>query len=301
MASRSSPIAHRRRLSIELLELRQQAGLTAVEAAKRAGFPAASKISNIEQHKWKIPRHGDVAALLDVYGVTDPARRDELLLLAAQAGDRPWWHGIAHITPTYDTYIGLEAAARTLWGFKSGTVPELLQTPAYTRAVLLDQTPSMSEREVEERIHVFGVRQLNLTEGSDPVDLWAILEEAVLRRPIGGAAVMAEQLDHIAKIAVLGNVTLQVLPLDRPHAPPAAPFTIIQFPNPTDPAAAYLETADKSLWVDDKAAIEGLLARFAWLMGLSLSADETVTMLSEIAAGLRTRARSEASHGTQQR
>lgn len=279
MPERRSPTLRRRRLSAELRNLRAQAGLTLVEVAKRLGW-SEGKLRWIEAAQWVRPNVGDVMDLLDTYGVTDQRQREKLLRLAREAGQRGWWHPYRDmISERYSTYIGLEAEASALQTYQALVIPGLLQTDDYARALIQAGPAEITEEEVERRIAIRAKRQKILT-GEDPARLSAVIDEAALRRPVGGADVMRAQLERLVQLARLPRVMVQLLPYSLgPHPGLGGPFTILSFPE-SDPDAAYVETIAGELLIEEDSDVERYRSVYRRLLGLALSPADTINMLA---------------------
>src|SRR5882757_10715639 len=204
------PAVRRRRLGEELRRLRDLAGLTSGEAARMAGWHQ-SKVSRIETGRSSV-RAADVTVLLDVYGVRDRALRDLLGTLAEGGHQRGWWHEFRDVLPVeYRDFISLETGASRARSMENSVVPGLLQTSDYALAVTREVMPHLDRRELEALVEVRTARQAVLRQ-DPPLELWAVLDEAVLRRGVGGPAVMADQLRSLCGAAALPQVHLQVLP-----------------------------------------------------------------------------------------
>lgn len=184
----------------------------------------------------------DIADLLTLYGVTDEQDRQALLALARQANTPDWWHKYADILPSwFEMYIGLEQGASVIRRYEVQFVPGLLQTETYARAVTVLDHPGGPADEIERRVRLRMQRQQILNE-PEPVRLWAVVDEAALRRPVGGQEVMHEQLEHLIEMIELPNITLQIVPFGSGgHATEGCPFTLLRFREPDLPDILYLE------------------------------------------------------------
>lgn len=224
-----SATVRNRRLAAELRRLRESGDFTGDDVAERLGW-SASKVSRLENAR-QAPRFADVRRLLDLYGV-EGAYREQLLQLARDAVRRGWWEAFSDALPEpYASYIGLEIEAEELWQWETQVVPGLLQTEAYAQAVeqRSHSTEVIPPSRVDARVEARLERQAVLTREA-PLRLSVVLDEALLLRRYGGAAVMAEQMRHLQGLADLPNLTLQVLPLDGPHPIATGSFTLLQFP-----------------------------------------------------------------------
>lgn len=213
MTQRRSPTVRRRRLGAELRKHREEAGVTIEAVADRLRC-STSKVSRIETgHTSATPR--DVRAMLDIYGI-DGDESAELVQISREARQKGWWH--PYSTVLTGAYVGLEAEANSVRAYEQQVVPGLLQTEEYARAMIRSARPDISADEVERRVRVRMERQSLLMQ-DDPIDLWMVLDEAVVSRPVGGDAVMRAQIHHLVVTAELPNVTLQVLPFAAARTP----------------------------------------------------------------------------------
>ena len=194
-------------------------------------------------------RPRDLRFLLDMYEVSE-AERDQLLQIARERRQQRWWQEYADLPNIH--VAGLEADASTISQYSTQLVPGLLQTESYARAVLeairLDAKPGDIERRLELRMH----RQALLT-GENPPEYWVVLDEAVVRRQVGGPAVMAEQLRHLIEAAKQPKVTLQVVPFSSgEHAGMDGEFTILHYRESEDPDVVYIENTGSDLYLEER-------------------------------------------------
>jgi transcriptional regulator with XRE-family HTH domain len=248
--ARSGPTALRIALGSHLRRLREASNITPSQAGN-AIRATHSKISRLERGR-SAAKQRDVADLLTLYGVTDEAEREVLLTLARQASTPGWWQQYRDILPSwFEMYVGLEKAASIIRTYEVQFVHGLMQTEDYARAVILIANSRAPADEIDRRVSVRMKRQQLLTQPGAP-ELWAVLDEAVLRRPLGGTEVMRAQLEHLLEMIDLPNVTLQIVPFDvGPHAAAGGPFTILRFPEPDLPDKVYLEQLNSALYLDD--------------------------------------------------
>jgi transcriptional regulator with XRE-family HTH domain len=246
---RSGPTALRIALGTHLRRLREARRLTTAEAAQ-AIRATHSKISRLERGR-SGARQRDVADLLSLYGVTGEAEREELLTLARQANAPGWWQQYGDVLPKwFELYIGLEKAASVIRTYEVQFVHGLMQTEEYARAVILIANAHAPGEEIDRRVSVRMTRQRLLTQPDAP-ELWAVLDEAALRRPPDGPPLMRAQLEHLLQLTDLPNVTLQIVSFDAgPHAAAGGPFTILRFPEPDLPDVVYLEQLNSALYLD---------------------------------------------------
>jgi len=286
MPVRPSPTVRRRRLRYELRRLRNEHGLTIEQVQERSGGDIkAPSISRWENGERSV-RPTDLRLLLDIYDVQGE-RRETLLTLSRQAKERGWWQSYGSAIPEwFQVYVGLEAEASSVRVYESELVHGLLQTPDYYRAFLRAAPAAADEDEAERKIEVRLARQERFT-GDDPLDYWAVLNEAVIRRVVGGADVMRKQLDHIAEMARLPHVNVQVLPFGAGvHPAMDGSFEILGFPEPTDPAVVYLENQAGSLYLEEEAEIDRYERMFSHLIAKALDPEESRRMIARVARDL---------------
>ena len=256
-------------LGAQLRRLREERNVTR-EDAGYAIRSSESKISRLELGRVGF-KERDVADLLSLYGVEDADERDALLALAREANQPGWWQRYGDILPGwFQAYVGLEAAASLIRTYEVQFIPGLLQTEDYARAVILLANGSQPKEEIDRRVQLRMERQHTLTRTSPP-RFWAIIDEAVLRRPIGGSAAMRSQLEHLAKVAELPNVTLQVIPFGfGGHAGAGGAFTLLRFPDQTMPDVVYIEQLTSALYLDKREDVDTYLES---MERLSVEAD----------------------------
>lgn len=256
--ARGGPTASRIALGAQLRRLREASRITTGQASE-AIRATPSKISRLERGR-SSARQRDVADLLTLYGVIDEAEREPLLTLARQASAPGWWQQYGDVLPRwFELYIGLEEAASIIRAYEVQFVHGLMQTEDYARAVILIAHAHAPVAEIDRRVSVRMRRQQLLTQPGAP-RLWAVLDEAALRRPPGGPEVMRAQLEHLLRVTELPNVTLQIIPFRAgPHAAAGGPFTIVRFPGPDLPDLVYLEQLDSALYLDQPDDVTGYL------------------------------------------
>ncbi len=284
MAPRPSPTARRRRLAAALRQLREARNLSCTDAGKAAGW-SESKISRIETGQVGI-RQDDLERLLDLYEVTGEPRA-ALLTLRRQATHRGWWHSYADAVPAwFEAYVGLEDGAKSLLTYQNQLVHGLMQTEDYAAAVIRAARPWATDDEVERQLAARATRQALLTAGN-PLQVWAVLDEAVLRRPVGGAATMRAQLNWLREIAAFPNVTLQVLPFDAgAHASMGTSFEMLQFPEPGDTAIVYIEDHTSSQYLETPADVERYTLVFDHLRASALSPERSTDFISQVVGSM---------------
>lgn len=277
MNERRSPTIRRRRLGAELRRRRESAGVTIDGVAERLEC-SASKISRIETgHTTATPR--DVRDMLGIYGVVG-AECEELVQIAREARQKGWWH--PYSTVLTGAYVGLEAAAGSVRAYEQQVVPGLLQTEEYAKAMIRAARPDITADEVDRRVRVRLGRQSLLIQ-DDPIDLWVVLDEAVVSRPVGGDAVMRAQLQRLVDAADLPNVTLQILPFEAgAHAGMDGTFTILDFPEPNDPDVVYAENATGGLFLEKGDELRKYAFIFDHIRAAALRPEESVALIAKL-------------------
>ena len=277
----SGPTVQRIALGAQLRRLREARGLTTAQAAEviRATH---SKVSRLERGR-STPRQRDVADLLTLYGVTDEAEREKILVLAQQARAPGWWQRYGDILPKWlELYIGLEKAASVIRAYEVQFIHGLMQTEDYARAVIVIGNADATAEEIDRRVSLRMRRQQLLTQPDAP-ELWAVLDEATLRRSPDGPAVMRAQLAHLLDLTDLPNVTLQIVPFDAgPHAAAGGPFTILRFPEPDLPDVVYLEQLHSALYVDEPYEVAKYLTVMDLLCVQAATGSASKDMLSAL-------------------
>ncbi len=282
-----SPTMRRRRLAAELRRLREAVGATQEEVAGRLEWDP-SKLSRIENRQVGIIAR-DLRKLLDCYGVADEVEREGYFAMAREGKQRAWWQSYGDVIPgEYGTLIGLESEAVTISNYEQELVPGLLQTQDYARAVIRAFRPDDTTEETSRRVEVRLARQEVLA-GDDPPRLWAVISEAVLRRVVGGRAVMGAQLRSLASERDRTIVTVQVLPFTAgEHPAMAGSFVILDFPAP-DPGAVYVENASSALYLEQVTDIQRYTEMFRFLQAAALGPKESRDMLMTAAHELDSR------------
>lgn len=272
----TSPTVRRRRIARELRQLRERAGMILDVAARQLDM-SKSNLSRIENAQIGIkPR--DVRAALALYQVTG-ADAEALIEIARGAQQRGWWQNYSDVLPEwFEFYVGLEADAATLRTYEAESVPGLLQTEAYAREIyLLTAGEEGIERKVAARLH----RQSVLHRES-PVQMSVVLNEAVLRRPVGTAAVMADQLTHMSQVAQLPNVTIQVLPFAAGgHPAMTTPYVILNFADAADASVVYLDNLTMGLALEEADHVRGYSLVHEELRRMALSPADSLTRLED--------------------
>jgi transcriptional regulator with XRE-family HTH domain len=277
VTARPSPIARRRRLGIELRRLRAASGLT-IDKVAEALECSESKVSRIETgHVRASPR--DVRDMLELYGV-DEEQRNKLMDAARQAREKGWWDAYSDVQSS--EYLGLEGAADQIRIYEALLVPGLLQTPDYARAVIRALHPNLRDHEVDRWIELREVRQALLKQDNPP-SMWAILDETVLRRSVGGRKVMREQLERLLADSELDNVAVQLLPLQAgEHAGMYGSFTILGFRDSAQPDLVYIENATRELYLKNEEELLRYGDAFDRLCAMTLDPDATAARIAQL-------------------
>jgi transcriptional regulator with XRE-family HTH domain len=245
------PTVRRRRLGSELRRLREAHSIKLEEVAEKLGL-APSTLSRIETGKAPT-RSSYLTMMLEIYGVDDPAQRQMLIEMAREGHRKGWWQVWEDVLPTgFGIYVGLEAEAASLRVYESQVVHGLLQTKEYARAVMSTVRRKESADEIDRLVRLRMQRQEVLLR-EDPLQLWIILDEAVIRRTMGPPDLMHGQLLKLLEMSQLPNVTLQVLEFASGlHPALNGPFVIIEFPERFDPDVVYSEGVAGQAYVEER-------------------------------------------------
>ncbi|MEV2189838.1 helix-turn-helix transcriptional regulator [Streptomyces phaeochromogenes] len=280
------PAVRRRKLGAELRALRARAGLKSGEAARLVGWHQ-SKVSRIETGRSGV-KPADVELLLDAYGVRDAELRELLVVLAGSDdhGRHHWWHAYRGLLPsTYSDFISLESQASVMRTLENSVVPGLLQTPEYAREVTLAAVDGAPDDKVDALVEVRLARQ-DVLRSNPPLRLSAVLDEAALRRTVGGPAVMARQLEYLREAAQLPHVRIQVLPFGvGAHVGVTGPFVIFSFPSTSDLDVVVLDHLTSSLYLERKEDLQAYSEAFDSLQVHALSPEETLDFIAGVAHG----------------
>ncbi|MEV0742849.1 helix-turn-helix transcriptional regulator [Streptomyces sp. NPDC050549] len=284
------PAVRRRKLGAELRTLRAEAGLTSGEAARLVGWHQ-SKVSRIETGASGV-KPPDVRLLLDAYQVGDAQLRDMLLVLAGSddgGGRHHWWHAYRGVLPpAYRDFISLESQASTIRTLETSVVPGLLQTPEYARAVTRAAVGGLDNDGPERLDALVQVRlaRQDILRTDPPLELSVVLDEAVVRREVGGPGVMARQLERLIEAAHLPQVRLQVLPFAAgAHIGITGPFVIFSFPSTSDLDVVVLDHLTSSLYLERKEDLEAYSEAFNTLQFHALSPEDSLDYIAGIGDG----------------
>jgi hypothetical protein len=241
---------------------------------------SASKVSRIETGRVTVsPR--DVRDMLVLYGAS-PQQMESLVQLARESRQKGWWHAYTDaIEPRFATYIGLEDAASEIRIYEVALIPGLLQTVEYARTVITTGSVDTDGEAADRALAVLMARQPLLT-GDDPPRLWAVIDEAALRRRVGGG-VMRLQLEHLLELSRLSNVALQVLPFGAgAHPAMGRPFVILAFPERADSDVVYLEDLTSALYVEDVDEVDRYNVFFNHLRATALSFADSAALITAV-------------------
>lgn len=280
MAVNVNPTVRRRRLGQELRRLRELKGMTAEEVAERL-LVSQSKISRLENGRRSISQR-DVRDLCGVYEVEDARIVDSLMQMAKDSRQQGWWHAFGDIP--YSVYIGLETDAASLRVFEPQVVPGLMQTRRYAEALINGALPESAASDVEKRVGVRLRRQDRVTTTEDPLRLWAVVDEAALRRVVGDRQLMREQLEYLVEQSQLPHVTVQVLPFDMgAHPGITGHYAILEFPDASDSSVVYIEGVTSDLYLEKANDVQRYSVMYEHLRAQALNVDQTRQFIAEIA------------------
>ncbi|QLH25098.1 MULTISPECIES: helix-turn-helix transcriptional regulator [Streptomyces] len=279
--SGGAPTVLRVVLGKRLQDLREKSGLS-FEQAGRALDVTHATIRRMEKAEvgLKLPY---VEKLLRTYGVTDPEEVEAFLSLAREANKNGWWHRFRDVLPDwFNTFVSLEVEANLIRAYEPHYIPGLLQTEDYSRAVLRAGMPHAPETEIERNVALRMERQA-LLRRPDPPMLWVVMDETVLRRPIGGPETMRAQIGRLIEVADSPQIRLQVMPFDAgPHPAMYGPFHIFRFPIPELPDIAYTETLVSGSYFDQRDDVSAFLEALDRMCAQAAPAQTTQAILSGI-------------------
>jgi transcriptional regulator with XRE-family HTH domain len=271
-----TPTGRRRRLGAELRRLREAAGLTIDRVAGELEC-SPSKVSRIETGQVSAtPR--DVRDMLGLYGVDD-TRLEAMVQVAREARQRGWWQKFVDVPDGVPAYVGLETAATSIDVYMALLVPALLQTPDYARAVIAAVRPDLPRSEIDRRVEL-RLRRQDLLGQERPPRMRVLLDDTVLRRPVGGPAVMAAQRRRLLADADRPAVTIQVLEAGAgAHAGMDGPFTIFGFPAPAERDVVALDSAADALYLEDAEDVARYRRVFELLLPAARSPEDSAAII----------------------
>jgi Domain of unknown function (DUF5753)/Helix-turn-helix domain len=266
-------------LGAQLRRLRDRAGITRDDAGYHIRA-SGSKISRMELGRVSF-KERDVIDLLEYYGIADIAEREKLIQLTREANATPWYQKFQDVVPDwFHVFVGLEEAAQLIRVYEVQFVPGLLQTEEYARAIIMQGAPGVDPDEVERRVALRMGRQKLLTR-ENPPRYWVIMDEAALRRPMGGRDVHIAQIERLIDLVGEPNITLQVMPFRYGgHAADGGAFTIMRFPETDLPDVVYMEYLTGAHYIDKPEEVERYAAVMERLSVAGTSPDRTREILS---------------------
>jgi transcriptional regulator with XRE-family HTH domain len=281
----AGPTVRRRRLGTELRKLRESSGYKLEEVAAQLGV-APSTLSRIETGKAPT-KSAYLNQMLETYGVIDPAQRQILVDMAREGHRKGWWAAYDDVLPSgFDIFVGLEAETAGIRSYEISVVHGLLQTADYARAVIRETFPRHTAEQIDRLVDLRMARQGRFDD-DPPLELWAILDEAVIRRTVGGPAVMRRQLTHLLAEAGRPGVTLQVLPfVSGAHAAHGGPFSILEFPDRSDSEVVYVESVAGILYLEKDREVRVRAESFDRLRAAALSPSASADLIAQAARDL---------------
>jgi transcriptional regulator with XRE-family HTH domain len=291
VTQRQSPTVRRRRLALTLRQLRDSAGLSAADAARRVDHDA-SWLSRIESAEVR-PHPNDVRALLSLYGVEGDLA-EAVIAVARQAKQRGWWQRYSDVLPDwFSTYVGMESEASVIRTYECQMVPGLLQTEEYARAAFQGAPVPMRDDEVERQVALRLERQTILTSDEPPL-LRVVIDEGAVRRLVGGPAVMKTQIERLIEASQRSSVQILVLPYAAGVGFDGS-FVILNFPPLPEPypdaaedQMVYVDTLTGALYLESPGEVSAYSAAYEQLQALALGPRESRDTLSKIVSDLAT-------------
>jgi transcriptional regulator with XRE-family HTH domain len=281
VASGGGPTVRRMLVGARLRRLRTELGLSREEAG-HALRASEWKIHRLENGQVGF-KERDIVDLLRFYQITEPAEVTEFVTLAREANTPAWWQHYGDVLPQwFRAYVDLESAAALIRTYEGQLVPGLLQTDDYMRAVIGGAHLDDSSEEVGRRVRLRMARQALLTQADAP-RLWAVVDEAALRRRVGGAEVMRRQVERLIDATKLPNVTLQVLRFGAgAHPAMAGAFSVLRFPDRELPDVVYVEHLTSALYLNKRDDVDQYLHVMESICVRAAAPDQTVELLSQI-------------------
>jgi len=268
-----------------LRRLRDSTGFKLEEVAAALGV-APSTLSRIETGKAPT-KSAYLNQMLEMYGVTDSGQRQVLVDMAREGHRKGWWAAYDDVLPSgFDIYVGLEAETAAIRSYEISVVHGLLQTADYARAVLSEMFPRHTSKQIDRLVDLRMARQHRLDD-EPPLELWAILDEAVIRRTVGGPATMLVQLSHLLAHAERASVTMQVLPFScGAHSAHGGPFSVLEFPDRSDSQVAYVESVAGYIYLEKDRDVRARSDAFDRLRAAALSPSASATLIAKVASDL---------------
>ena len=283
---RSGPAVNRRNLGAELRRLRVAAGLKGDPVARHLGC-SVTRVSRIESgHQGAVAKPADVQKMCELYGVTDERQVDMLLDMLSSSQQIGWWEAYEDVLPSgLEVLVGLEADARAKRSWEPLLLHGLLQTPEYARAVLVAWN-SHAPGDIDALVEVRRKRQDVITREESPLELWAVLDEGTIRRPVTTPEIMRGQLSHLIELGSLPNVHIQILPWTKGgHPGLGGSFSILEFEE--DNPIVYVESLAGNLHLEKRPVIRRFTTMFQLLGAMALPLDESTAFLKNAAKELQ--------------
>lgn len=254
--------------------------MTAEEVAEEL-MVSQSKISRLENGRRSISQR-DVRDLCRVYKVEDKHLVESLMQMAKESRQQGWWNAFGDVP--YSVYIGFETDAASLRVYEPQVMPGLLQTPEYAEAVIGGALPEAPPDQLAQRVQVRLRRQERITDPLVPLRLWAVVDEAAMRRVVGSPKVMSDQLEYLVRMSYEPHVTVQALPFDMgSHPGMSGQFTILEFSDESDTSVVYLEGVTSDLYLEKLSDVQSYSMMYEHLRAQALNVDQSRQFISEVA------------------
>lgn len=277
-------VVRRMILGSQLRRLREAAGITRADAGYLIRG-SDSKMSRLELGRVGF-KERDVVDLLKYYGVTDPAEHEKFLTLVAKTNQPGWWRNFHDLMPKwFEDYVGLEEAASLIQTYELQFVPGLLQTEQYIRAVVNRGEMKTVSQEIERRVELRVQRQKLLLNPQGP-RFWAVIDESVLHRPLGGREVLAQQIDKLLEVTRLPHISIQIVPYELSGCAAEGSFALLRFAQPELPNIAYVEHLVGALYLERPDEVESFSRAMDRLAVAALTPEQSRQRLSAIRAEL---------------
>jgi Domain of unknown function (DUF5753)/Helix-turn-helix domain len=278
---RSGPTVRRMLLGAQLRRLRTEAGISREDAGK-AIRASGWKIHRLENGQVGY-KERDITDLVTLYGVTDPVEIATFITMAREANLPGWWSPYSDLLPQwFRAYVDLEAVAAQLRTYEGQLVPGLLQTEEYMRALMRSTLRDRRPEEIERRVMLRLTRQRLLTRDDGP-RLWAVVDEAALRRPVGGTKVRRGQIERLIEATTLPRVSLQVLPFSAgAHAAMVGAFSILRFADQELPDVVYLEHVTNATYLDKPEDVEAYAHIMSSVGVRAAPPEQTAELLTQL-------------------
>ncbi|MGH3655667.1 MAG: helix-turn-helix domain-containing protein [Micromonosporaceae bacterium] len=273
----NGPTIPRWQLGDELGRRREAAGLTTAEVAEKLDC-SESKIKKIEAGYVGVIK-AELMVMFDLYNIEDERSRSSLMELQKLGKQRGWWSQFGRVPNSFGTFLGLESSATSIRIFEPLMVHGLLQTEEHATALESTITPGSGPEQVERQVKIRLARQDRVFRGDEPPDVWVVLDEAVLRRMVGGADVMRRQLEHLR--AMTDRLTLQVVPFSHGGYPGAfGAFTIFDFDDEIRSPVVYVEGQAGGLYLERAVDLQRCNVAYSHLTAAALSPPESAKLIT---------------------